>query len=89
MVTIEVVYTSPDKQKIISVQVDEETTIERAIHLSGILVIFPEIDLSQQKVGIFGKVKELNEIVKDGDRIEIYRSLLIDPKEARRRKAKK
>lgn len=86
-ITVEVAYAQPDQQRIIALQVAEGTTIEAAIQLSGILMLFPEIDLTKQKVGIFSKPKPLSEILRDGDRIEIYRPLLIDPKEARRKRA--
>lgn len=88
-ITIEVAYALPDEQRILTLQVEEGCTIETAIDRSGILEIFPEIDLMKQKVGIFSKLKKLSDHVQDGDRIEIYRALLIDPKEARRNRAKK
>ena len=86
--TIEVAYATQNSQKIISLQVDEGSTIETVIDKSGVLEIFPEIDLSQQKVGIFSKTRKLTDLVKNGDRIEIYRPLTIDPKEARRLRIK-
>lgn len=86
-INIEIAYATPEKQKIISLEVAENTTIETAIDRSGILELFPEIDLMRQKVGVFSKIKKLTDLVQDGDRIEIYRPLTIDPKEARRKKA--
>lgn len=83
---IEVAYALPHKQTLITLEIEEGATIERAILCSGILNEFPDIDLTQQKVGVFGKLKALSDIVKAGDRIEIYRPLIIDPKEARRAK---
>lgn len=88
-ITIEVAYALPDKQEIIKLEVPESTTIETAIDRSGILLLFHEIDLSKNKVGIFSKIKQLTDIVNQGDRIEIYRPLTIDPKELRRLRAKK
>ena len=88
-ISVEVAYARPDKQQILKVSVPVDCTIETAIDRSGVLEIFPEIDLTQQKVGIFGVVKKLSSVVKEGDRIEIYRKLVIDPKEARRLRAKK
>lgn len=85
---IEVAYANPSEQRIVNVEVEEGSTIEAAISRSGILAVFPEIDLSKQKVGVFSKPRELTDLVNDGDRIEIYRPLIIDPKEARRAKAK-
>ena len=86
---IEVAYAKPHRQKILRTEVKLGETIEAAIRRSGILEMFPEIDLKTQKVGIFGKVKKLSDRVKEGDRVEIYRELTIDPKEARRVKAKR
>jgi putative ubiquitin-RnfH superfamily antitoxin RatB of RatAB toxin-antitoxin module len=87
-INVEVAYASPTTQKILSVEVEEGSTIESAIDRSGILELFPEIDLGKQKVGIFSKLKSLDEKVKAGDRIEIYRPLTLDPKDARRKRAK-
>jgi putative ubiquitin-RnfH superfamily antitoxin RatB of RatAB toxin-antitoxin module len=87
-INVEVAYASPTTQKILSVEVEEGSTIETAIDRSGILELFPEIDLGKQKVGIFSKLKSLDEKVKAGDRIEIYRPLTLDPKDARRKRAK-
>jgi len=85
---IEIAYARPDHQEIITLQVASGTTIEIAIHESGILAHFPEIDLDKQKVGVFSQLRELTDLVKAGDRIEIYRPLTLDPKESRRKKAK-
>lgn len=88
-IAIEVAYASPTKQVIIALEVEQHCTIEQAILLSNILDQFPEINLQGQKIGIFSKIKKLSDPIKAGDRIEIYRPLIIDPKEARRAKAKK
>ena len=88
-ISVEVAYALPSKQKIIVIKVQEGSTIENAIYLSGILNLFPDIDLTKQNVGIFSEPRELTDKVKAGDRIEIYRPLLIDPKEARRKRSKK
>lgn len=88
-VMVEVAYAEPTLQRIISVEVIPGSTVEAAILQSGILSLFPQIDLTKQKVGIFSKACKLTDLVKEGDRIEIYRPLTIDPKEARRAKAKK
>ena len=86
-ITVEVAYAAAQKQQILTVTVPFASTIEKAIDCSGILDIFPEIDLTRQKVGIFSQQKKLTDILHHGDRIEIYRPLTIDPKEARRRRA--
>lgn len=86
---IEVVYGTPIRQEIISCLVEPNTTIEQAILASGIIEEFPEIDLAVNNVGIWNRAAKLTDIVKDLDRIEIYRPLLADPKEVRKRRAEK
>lgn len=86
-ITVEVAFALKEKQKIIVLQVDQADCIEKIILKSGILEIFPEINLEQLKVGVFGKRKTLADFVDEHDRIEIYRDLKIDPKIARRKKA--
>jgi putative ubiquitin-RnfH superfamily antitoxin RatB of RatAB toxin-antitoxin module len=88
-ITVEVAYADIHQQKIVTIEVDEGSTIEKVIDCSGICDIFPDIDLSKQKVGIFSQQKNVNDIVQAGDRVEIYRALIIDPKEARKKRAKK
>ena len=89
MIQVEVAYATPHKQWLLHVELAENSTIQLAIVRSGILHECSEINLDTQKVGIFGKQRSLSDKVNHGDRIEIYRSLLIDPKELRRIKAKK
>lgn len=86
---VEVAYATPAQQKTIEVAVSPGATIEEVIRRSDILTFFPEIDLSRQQVGIFGEVLPLQERVRDGDRIEIYRPLTADPKEVRRARARR
>jgi len=86
---VEVAYARPDVQILLEQDVPEGATVEEAIRLSGILARFPEIDLSKQKVGVFGKVAPLNKSLQERDRVEIYRPLIADPKAARRQRAKK
>ncbi len=87
--SIEVVFALPDKQSLLEVVIEEGTSVEQAIQKSGILKRFPEIDLSKHKVGIWNRTCKLNDNPRDGDRIEIYRPLIADPKEVRRRRAEK
>ncbi len=87
--TIEVTYIDNDHQFLKTLQVDKGTTIEQAILLSGVLTQCSAIDLELNKVGIFSKLKQLDDHVEQGDRVEIYRPLLADPKEARRKRAQK
>lgn len=86
---VEVVYASQDKQSCIPLSMPIKSTVEEAITCSGILFLFPEIDLAVQRIGIFSQPCRLEDSIKEGDRIEIYRRLSIDPKEVRRAKAKK
>jgi len=85
--TVEVAYALPNQQLIIPVQVSHETTAEQAIKVSGILAKFPEIDLNQNQIGIFGKLIKLDTTLRNLDRIEIYRPLIADPKEVRKQRA--
>ena len=85
---IEVVYGSELETRQLTLEVNQGT-IEEIIVQSGILSLFPEINLSVNKVGVYGEIRSLNDKVEDGDRIEIYRPIKIDPKQARRERAKK
>jgi putative ubiquitin-RnfH superfamily antitoxin RatB of RatAB toxin-antitoxin module len=89
MIGIEVVYALPNEQVVIPLHVPENTTVADAIQASKILWRFPEINLTDSIVGIFGKTVSLATPVKAADRIEIYRPLLIDPKQARLLRAQK
>ncbi len=72
---VSVVYALPDEQMWLPVEVDDRATVLSAIHSSGILTMFPNIELDTQKVGIFGKVKGLETPLNEGDRVEIYRPI--------------
>ncbi|MFL6658360.1 MAG: RnfH family protein [Massilia sp.] len=86
---IHVCYALPGEVFLRVLTVDEGTTIAQAIEQSGVLAAFPAIDLAQQAVGIYGKKRALDTLVREHDRIEIYRPLVADPKESRRRRAEK
>ena len=86
-IQIEVAYATPDKQQIIPLRVREGMTVEECIAQSNIVRYFPEINLDEQKVGIWSKAVKLDHVPRDGDRIEIYRPLIADPKAVRRRRA--
>jgi putative ubiquitin-RnfH superfamily antitoxin RatB of RatAB toxin-antitoxin module len=85
--TIEVAYALPRRQLILELQVGEGTTVEQAIRASGILEQFPGIDLKSSKIGIFGKPCKPTDTLANGDRVEIYRPLIADPKEIRKQRA--
>lgn len=89
MIDIEVCYVSSENTLILQLNMTSGSAIINAIEDSQILHTCPEIDFSQCKVGIFGKIKLLNTVLQQGDRIEIYRPLIADPMEARRRRAAK
>lgn len=84
---IEVAYALAERQVLIPLQMPPDSTVEQAILRSKIVEQFPEIDLPSAKVGIFGKLSKLTAVLRDGDRIEIYRPLLADPKALRQQRA--
>jgi uncharacterized protein len=89
MLSIEVCYALPDEQALVPVELPEGATLQQALDASGILKRYPQIDLAQQKVGVFGKLKPLDTVLADHDRVEIYRPLIVDPKAARQRRVEK
>lgn len=96
LITVEVAFALPDKQRIIEVLVEPGTTAFQAAERSGIVKVFPEIDLETAKMGIFGQTLGTKGLkppkeheLQPGDRVEIYRPLIADPKEARRKRAQK
>lgn len=84
---VEVAYASPLRQEAIEIAVQPGATVEQVIRLSGILELFPEIDLTRSRLGIFGEIASLQDPVHEHDRVEIYRPLIADPKETRRQRA--
>ncbi|MDX1539005.1 RnfH family protein [Arsukibacterium sp.] len=87
--TVEVAYALPHQQSLLTLSVLPGSTVLQVIEQSGILQQYPDIDLSQQKIGVWSRPVKPDEQVKDGDRIEIYRPLIADPKDLRRRRAEK
>jgi putative ubiquitin-RnfH superfamily antitoxin RatB of RatAB toxin-antitoxin module len=83
----EVAYGKLDQQVLLIVESNEPLTVGQAIEQSSILQRFPEIDLKVNKTGIFGKAAKLDALLNEGDRVEIYRPLIADPKEARKKRA--
>ena len=86
-INIEVVYALPSEQALLKKEVPAGTTVMDAITASGLLEKYPDLDLSAHKLGIFGKLTKADAVLRDKDRIEIYRPLIADPKEVRRRRA--
>lgn len=86
-ITVEVVYALPEEQTLLAFTVEDQTDIKTAIQQSGILEKHPEINLETAKVGIFGKIAKMSQPLREKDRIEIYRPLIADPKEVRKKRA--
>ena len=84
-----VAYARPERQEVVPVDAEPGTTVRQAIDASGICSRFPEIDLAVQEVGVFGVRRRLDEHVREGERIEIYRPLAEDPRQARLRRARR
>lgn len=88
-IRVEVAYALPEKQYLQRVTLSEGATVEEAINASGLLELRSDSDLAKNKVGIFSRPVKLADAVQDGDRVEIYRPLIADPKELRRKRAEK
>ena len=84
---VEVAYALPDKQSLVSLEVEKGTTLKEAIEASGILDSFEQIDLTKDRVGIFSKFATLDTVLREKDRVEIYRPLIDDPKQVRKERA--
>lgn len=87
LINVEVAYALADKQVLIPLMLEEGSTAQQAIESSGILAQFPEIDLDKNRIGIFGKLSKLNVVLREKDRVEIYRPLIADPKAVRKKRA--
>jgi len=86
-IQIEVVYAKQEQQALLKLMVEEGTTAQQAVEQSGILQQFPEIDPTQLKLGIFSKAIKSDTVLRERDRVEIYRPLIADPKAVRRSRA--
>ena len=86
---VAVVYALPAEQVVLELELETGATVGDAIRASGMLERFPEISLDNIAVGVFAERVALDDVLEQGDRVEIYRRLLADPKEARRRRARK
>ncbi len=84
---VEVAYALPDKQSLVSLEVEKGATLKDAIEASGILDSFEQIDLIKDRVGIFSKFATLDTVLREKDRVEIYRPLIADPKKVRKERA--
>jgi putative ubiquitin-RnfH superfamily antitoxin RatB of RatAB toxin-antitoxin module len=86
-IKIEMVYALPHEQTLLKLEVPEKSTIADAIKLSGLLEKYPEIDLEKGKFGMYGKLGKTDIVLREKDRVEIYRPLIADPKEVRKKRA--
>lgn len=86
-ITIEIAYALPQKQELVRLDLPAGSTVQQAIDASGLRQKHPEIDLVKNKVGVFGKLTRLDAPLRDRDRVEIYRPLIADPKEVRKKRA--
>ncbi len=87
MINVEVCYALADKQALVSVKLPQGATLQQALEASGLLVKHPEIDLKKNKFGVFAKLSKPDSVLRDRDRVEIYRPLIADPKEVRKQRA--
>ena len=87
MLSIEVIYALPSKRQLVRLQLPTGSTVRQAIEASGLLQKHPEIDLTRNKIGIFARLAKLDTVLRDRDRVEIYRPLIADPKEVRKQRA--
>ena len=87
LISVEVVYPLPQKQEIFVVKLPLGATVREAIESSGVLAKYPEIDLAKSKLGVFAKHAKPDSVLRDRDRVEIYRPLIADPKEVRKQRA--
>jgi putative ubiquitin-RnfH superfamily antitoxin RatB of RatAB toxin-antitoxin module len=87
ILTIEVIYALPAKQQLITLKLPAGSTVRQAIDASGLLQKHPEIDLAKNKIGVFAKLSKPDALLRDHDRVEIYRPLIADPKEVRKQRA--
>jgi hypothetical protein len=88
LIHVEVVYARPDEQVLLALDVEPGATVEQVIVRSGMTDRFPEIGSAPARVGLFGRLTELTAQVREGDRIEIYRPLIANPKEQRQARAR-
>jgi putative ubiquitin-RnfH superfamily antitoxin RatB of RatAB toxin-antitoxin module len=85
--SVEVVYALPEGEDAVRLELAPGATALDAVRASGLLERHPEIDLARQRIGIYGRVVDPQALLRDADRVELYRPLMVEPKEARRRRA--
>ena len=86
-IRVEVTYALPQRQEVVPLTLPPGTTLQQAVEASGLLVQYPEIDVAKGKFGIYSKLAKPDTVLRDRDRVEIYRPLIADPKEVRKQRA--
>jgi hypothetical protein len=84
---VEVCYALPERVELVRLRLPAGSTLQQALEASGLLAKYPEIDLRKNKFGIFAKLSKPDAVLRDRDRVEIYRPLIADPKEVRKQRA--
>lgn len=84
---VQVAYALPERQDIVTMELAAGATAQQAVEASGLLQKYPDIDLAKNKLGVFSKLVKADQVLRDRDRVEIYRALIADPKEVRRQRA--
>jgi putative ubiquitin-RnfH superfamily antitoxin RatB of RatAB toxin-antitoxin module len=86
-IRVQVIYALPERQDLVTIELPEGATAVQAVEASGLLQKYPDIDLARNKLGVFAKLVKPDQLLRDRDRVEIYRALIADPKEVRRQRA--
>lgn len=86
-IKVQVCYALPQRQELVDLSMAEGSTVQQAVEKSGLMLKYPEIDLAKNKFGVFAKLSKLDTVLRDKDRVEIYRPLIADPKEVRKKRA--
>jgi len=86
-INVEVIYALPQRQELIRLKLPAGSTLQQAVQISGLPEKYPEIDLAKGKFGLFGKLSKADTVLRERDRVEIYRPLIADPKEVRKQRA--
>ena len=86
-INVQVVYALPERQELVSIELPAGATLRTAVEVSGLLQKYPEIDLESGRFGIYSRISKPDSVLRDRDRVEIYRPLIADPKEVRRQRA--
>lgn len=86
-IRVQVIYALPEQQDNVTIELPEGATVLQAVEASGLPQKYPDIDLARNKLGVFAKLVKPDQILRDRDRVEIYRALIADPKEVRRQRA--